>query len=131
VNQQTLHRYGAIRADPGSASISSNSSPLVLASSRAEDWPGGDIEPYAFADIDKTVAAGATISQKLCGRADDTLGVAGVVNGVLKEHEAFLNAGELGILVGDGQLLHPGSERIIENYYSIPPLSWRATVDYQ
>ena len=33
-------------------------------------------------------------------------------------HEAFLNAGGLGILVGDGMLPHPGLEQIVETYYS-------------
>ena len=35
-------------------------------------------------------------------------------------HIAYLNAGGLGILVGDGQLPHPGIEQIIEAYYSFP-----------
>ena len=65
------------------------------------------------------------------GRAEDQIGVAGVVNGISKVHEAFLNAGGLGILVGDGMLPHPGEEKIIEAYYSFPVLSWRATIDYQ
>jgi high affinity Mn2+ porin len=46
-------------------------------------------------------------------------------------HQAFLNAGGLGILVGDGQLPHPGAEKIIETYYSLPISSWRLTFDYQ
>jgi high affinity Mn2+ porin len=46
-------------------------------------------------------------------------------------HEAFLNAGGLGILVGDGRLPHPGPEQIIETYYSLPIASWHATFDYQ
>lgn len=46
-------------------------------------------------------------------------------------HEAYLNAGGLGILVGDGQLPHPGPEKIIEALYSFPVGSWLATVDYQ
>jgi hypothetical protein len=31
---------------------------------------------------------------------------------------AYLNAGGLGIVIGDGQLPHPGLEQIIEAYYS-------------
>jgi hypothetical protein len=46
-------------------------------------------------------------------------------------HQAFLNAGGLGILVGDGQLPNPGSEKIIEMYYGFPVFSWRVTFDYQ
>jgi high affinity Mn2+ porin len=72
-----------------------------------------------------------SISGKLWGRKDDTWGVAGVVNGITSEHEAFLNAGGLGILVGDGQLPNPGLEQILETYYSFPLGYWRATFDYQ
>jgi len=44
------------------------------------------------------------------GRPDDTFGFAGVINVISAEHEAFLNASGLGILVGDGKLSHPGPE---------------------
>ena len=40
------------------------------------------------------------------------------MNGISSVHQAFLNAGGLGILVGDGMLPHPGLEQIIETYYS-------------
>jgi high affinity Mn2+ porin len=91
----------------------------------------GDIEPYEFTDIDRTVAAGLSVQGKRWGRPDDIFGIAGVVNGITREHEAFLNAGGLGILVGDGQLPHPGAEQILETYYSLPVSFWRVTFDYQ
>jgi high affinity Mn2+ porin len=92
----------------------------------------GDIEPYEFTDVDRTAAAGLSLNGKQWGRPDDTLGVAGVVNGISKEHEAFLNAGGLGILVGDGMLPHPGPEQIIETYYNYAiSASTRVTADYQ
>jgi high affinity Mn2+ porin len=94
-------------------------------------FANGDIEPYEFTDIDRTVAAGFSISGKQWGRDDDTFGIAGVVNGISSAHQAFLNAGGLGILVGDGQLPNPGSERIMETYYSFPVLAARVTLDYQ
>jgi hypothetical protein len=65
------------------------------------------------------------------GRAEDALGVAGVVNGISKVHEAFRNSGGLGILIGDGMLLNPGAERIVETYYAFPVAAWRASLDYQ
>ena len=79
----------------------------------------GQYEPYEYTDIDQTVAAGASISGAKWGRKDDTAAVALVVNGISKEHEAYLDAGGLGILVGDGQLPHPGAESILEAYYSL------------
>jgi high affinity Mn2+ porin len=94
-------------------------------------WADGNIEPYEFTDIDRTVSAGLSVNGKRWGRSDDTLGIAGVVNGISKQHEAFLNAGGLGILVGDGQLPHPGPEQILEAYYSFPISLGRVTLDYQ
>jgi high affinity Mn2+ porin len=94
-------------------------------------FANGDIEPYEFTDVDRTVAAGFSVSGKQWGRDDDTFGIAGVVNGITKVHEAFLNAGGLGILVGDGMLPNPGSEKIIETYYSFPVFAAKVTLDYQ
>ena len=91
----------------------------------------GNIEPYEFTDIDRTVAAGLSLAGQRWGRPDDTVGLAGVLNGISGVHQAFLNAGGLGILVGDGQLPNPGPEKIIEMYYSLPIFSWRLTFDYQ
>jgi high affinity Mn2+ porin len=94
-------------------------------------WANGDIEPYEFTDIDQTMAAGLSLKGTRWGRPDDTVGLAGIVNSISAVHQAFLNAGGLGILVGDGQLPNPGSEKIIEMYYSFPVFSWRVTFDYQ
>jgi high affinity Mn2+ porin len=94
-------------------------------------WANGNIEPYEFTDIDRTVAAGLSLKGTRWGRPDDTVGLAGIVNGISAVHQAFLNAGGLGILVGDGQLPNAGSEKIIEMYYSFPVFSWRVTFDYQ
>jgi high affinity Mn2+ porin len=94
-------------------------------------WADGSIEPYEFTDIDRTAALGASFGGKLWGRPDDTIGIAGVVNGISSASQAYLNAGGLGILVGDGQLPHPGPEQILETYYSLPVGSWKVTPDYQ
>jgi high affinity Mn2+ porin len=94
-------------------------------------WADGNIEPYEFTDVDRTVAAGLALTGKRWGRPDDTFGLAGVINGISAAHQAFLNAGGLGILVGDGQLPNYGTEKIVEAYYSLPFFSWRVTFDYQ
>jgi high affinity Mn2+ porin len=91
----------------------------------------GTKEPYEFTDIDRSLAAGLSVSGKQWGRDDDTLGIAGVVNGISGVHQAFLNAGGLGILAGDGRLPNPGSERIFETYYSFPVFAAKVTLDYQ
>jgi len=95
-------------------------------------WADGDIEPWDFTDIDRTVSVGVSLSGRQWGRPDDTVGLAGVVNGISSEHVAFLNAGGLGILVGDGMLPHPAPEEIIETYYSYAlSSSTHLSVDYQ
>jgi high affinity Mn2+ porin len=95
-------------------------------------WADGTIEPWDFTDIDRTVSGGVSINGKKWGRPDDTLGIAGVVNGIAGVHQAFLNAGGLGILIGDGQLPHPGPEQIIEAYYSYAlSSSTKLSFDYQ
>jgi high affinity Mn2+ porin len=77
----------------------------------------GAKEPYEFTDVDQGVAGGVAVKGKSWGRAADTLALAGIVNGISKQHRAFLDAGGFGILVGDGKLPHPGSEDILETYY--------------
>jgi len=95
-------------------------------------WADGNVEPWDFTDIDHSVSAGISISGKQWGRSDDTVGIAGVVNSISGVHQAFLNAGGLGILVGDGQLPNPGLEEIVEAYYSYAlSASTRLAFDYQ
>ena len=77
----------------------------------------GNLEPYEFTDIDRTASVGASVSGKRWGRPDDTFGIAGVVNGISGVHQAYLNAGGLGILVGDGALTY-APENVIETYYA-------------
>jgi high affinity Mn2+ porin len=80
----------------------------------------GEYEPYEYADIDQTAALGLQVKGTHWGRPDDVWGVGGEVASISKAHEAYLAAGGVGILVGDGKLPHPGAERIAETYYSIP-----------
>jgi high affinity Mn2+ porin len=91
----------------------------------------GQIEPYEYADIDQTIAGGVSVSGKRWGRPDDTFGLAGIVNEISGVHQAFLNAGGLGILVGDSVLPSPGREKILETYYKLALFSWQVTFDYQ
>jgi high affinity Mn2+ porin len=95
-------------------------------------WSDGNIEPWDFTDIDRTVAGGVSINGRNWGRPDDTVGIAGVVNNISGVHKAFFNAGGLGILIGDGQLPNPGYEKIFETYYSYALSSdTRLSFDYQ
>ena len=44
---------------------------------------------------------------------EPAVGVVGIINGISNIHKLFLNAGCLGILIGDGQIPHRGPEGII------------------
>ncbi len=58
--------------------------------------------------------------------------MAGIVNGITRPRTShFSMTAGLGILVGDGQLPHPGLEQIIEAYYLFPVYKWNVTLDYQ
>ncbi|MGZ4988920.1 MAG: carbohydrate porin, partial [Limisphaerales bacterium] len=94
-------------------------------------FASGDVEPDSYTDIDRTVAAGLSLTGKRWGRPDDTVGFAAVANAITPIHAEFLNEGGLGILVGDGQLPHPGLEQIIETYYQFPIYAWKVMFDYQ
>jgi len=77
-------------------------------------------------------AAGLSLSGKIWGRPDDTVGLAGVVNNISSAHKDFFNAGGLGILIGDGALPDSGLEQILEAYYSYAlTASTRLSFDYQ
>ncbi len=92
----------------------------------------GAIEPYDFTDIDRSVAVGGALNGKGWDRADDRIGFAAVVNGISRAHERYLDAGGIGVLVGDGKLPHPGAEMIAEAYYDWQPLRGvDVTLDYQ
>ncbi len=82
-------------------------------------WTDGTYEAYEYTDIDRTAQAGVAITGEHWGRKGDTIGLALAVNGLSSAGERYLNAGGLGILVGDGRLPHPGAEEIAEAYYSL------------
>jgi high affinity Mn2+ porin len=91
-----------------------------------------NIETYEFTEIDRTIAAGLSLQGTGWRRRDDRIGVAAIDNGISAARERYLNAGGLGILIGDGRLPHPGPEQIIETYYSAALLKFlHCTLDYQ
>ncbi len=90
-----------------------------------------NLETNAFTDADRTLSAGLSISGRLWGRADDTFGLGGLVHNISASRIAYLDAGGMTAIIGDGRLPNPGSERVIEAYYSLPVYSWRLTADYQ
>jgi high affinity Mn2+ porin len=94
-------------------------------------WNDGQNEILSFTDIDRSVSAGVSIKGSRWGRADDTIGLGGAVNGLSAAHRDFLAAGGLGLLIGDGRLNY-GTERILESYYAYNiDKSFTFTADYQ
>ena len=93
---------------------------------------GGNVEPYEFTDIDRTVSLGLSLQGSGWHRAGDTLGIAAINNNISAARERYLNAGGLGVLVGDGRLARPGPEQILEGYYSLAVLAVaHLSFDYQ
>ena len=98
----------------------------------------GRTETWAFTEVDRSAAFGLSLKGKRWNRADDVVGLAGVVNGLSAQHHDYLAAGGIGIIVGDGRLNYE-PEEILEFYYDakLPaftkyvPVSASLTFDYQ
>jgi len=91
----------------------------------------GSKEAYEFTEINKSISGGVSLGGSGCGRPDDTLGIAGVVNGISKPAQRYFAAGGLGILIGDGRLRYE-PEEILEAYYSLSAAAHYAlSLDYQ
>ncbi len=94
-------------------------------------WSPGLDEIIGWTDCDESVSAGAVLKGTSWGRPNDRIGVAGVIDGLSPEAQAYFAAGGLGILIGDGALNYR-PEKILETYYSYSLNTWSAlTFDYQ
>jgi len=92
----------------------------------------GNVEAYEFTDVDRSVSVGLSLKGSAWSRANDKVGLAVIDNGISAQEEQYLNAGGLGILVGDGKLPHPGAEQILETFYSAAILPHaEVSLDYQ
>jgi high affinity Mn2+ porin len=92
----------------------------------------GNTEAYEFTDVDRSWSLGTRVAGEGWRRADDSAGLAVVVNNASAARQRFLAAGGLGILVGDGRLPRPAAEQILETYYSAALLKQvQVSLDYQ
>lgn len=92
----------------------------------------GSVEPYEFTDIDRSISGGLSLKGARWGRGDDVVGLAGVLDAASSIHLAYLAAGGLGILIGDGRLPHPGPENALETFYDVAAAKGvHVTFDYQ
>jgi high affinity Mn2+ porin len=78
----------------------------------------GRSETYAFTEADASLSVGAAVKGKAWGRAQDTLGVAVLRNGLSPERRKYLEAGGISFFIGDGGLQYK-PEAIVEAYYSL------------
>ena len=76
----------------------------------------GRTETWEFTEIDRSAALGLSLKGTRWNRTDDTVGLAGAVNGLSVDHRDFLAAGGTGILLGDGRLNY-APEALLEFYY--------------
>ena len=81
-------------------------------------WSDGKNESFAFTESDGQLSAGFQLAGARWHRGGDRLGFAAVANGLSSDHKAYLAAGGVGFLLGDGKLRY-GPETITELYYRI------------
>jgi high affinity Mn2+ porin len=92
----------------------------------------GSKEAYEFTDVNRSLSFGAALKGSAWKRSEDAVGIATSLNGISRAARSYFAAGGLGILVGDGRLPRPGTESILETFYS-----WRIgggmslSADYQ
>ena len=78
----------------------------------------GTKEAYEFTEINRSISGGLSLKGTRWGRHDDTVGVAGVINGLSGDARQYFANGGIGILIGDGGQNY-GAEKILETYYSM------------
>lgn len=77
---------------------------------------------FDFTDIDRSAAFGLSLTGKGWHRPADTLAIGIVANAISRQAKAYFAAGGLGLLIGDGVLPRPGTEKIIEASYTWHPI---------
>lgn len=69
-------------------------------------WNLGRNEAWMFTDVNYTASLGISINGEAWGRPDQTFGLAGVMSGITRANQRYLEAGGTGILDGDGALAY-------------------------
>jgi high affinity Mn2+ porin len=94
-------------------------------------WSDGKTEDYEFSQIDRSLSGGVSVGGVKWRRAADRVGVAAVRNYLSGDQRAYLAAGGLGFIIGDGRLNYR-PESIVETYYSWQAVKFLAvSFDYQ
>jgi high affinity Mn2+ porin len=94
-------------------------------------WNSGQNESFEFTDSNWTVTFGTNIKGERWHQPDDVIGAAFITSGISKADQAYLAAGGIGILTGDGALNY-APEKNVELYYDHKISKYfRGAVDYQ
>ncbi len=80
-------------------------------------WADGKTEAWAFTQIDRSLSGGLSLAGRLWRRSKDSIGAGGVRNYLSGDQRAYLAAGGLGFIIGDGRLNYR-PESIMESYYA-------------
>jgi carbohydrate-selective porin OprB len=80
-------------------------------------WNEDQHESFAYTEVGQTVLFGGDYAGHSWHRLNDKLGVAFVSNAIKRDHQAYLQYGGLGFLLGDGGLTY-AREDITEWYYN-------------
>jgi hypothetical protein len=80
-------------------------------------WNEGHHESFAYTEANGAIELGGDLRGAPWSRASDKIGAAVMINSLSGDHAAYLAAGGVGFLLGDGRLTY-GTERIIEAYYT-------------
>ena len=94
-------------------------------------WSPGRVEIMGWTDCDESLSVGAALKGTGWARPNDTVGIAGVAEGLSAISRQYFSAGGMGILIGDGKLNYR-PEMVLETYYAFSPVRWATvSVDYQ
>ena len=92
----------------------------------------GSQETYEFTDIHQSISTGLSLKGAAWDRKNDTLGLAFETSAISRSAQAYLAAGGLGLLIGDGRLVRAGDEAVMETYYDAQICKGiDAALDYQ
>lgn len=78
----------------------------------------GKTESFAFTEVDGHASIGGQLAGTRWSRAADRFAIAYARHDISGVHRAYLAAGGVGFLLGDGALTY-GSEQIVETYYRV------------
>lgn len=89
------------------------------------------VESMGWTDCGEAIALGGTLRGNAWYRPQDSLGLAGLVEGLSPIAQRYFKAGGMGIVIGDGTLAYR-PETVLESYYAFTVTGWpTATLDYQ